>query len=277
MINKTVFKTIKFKLAVLILTTIIIAGIAAPLLVPFNPFQPDILHRLQFPGATHLFGTDSLGRDLFSRILFGSRYTILLALLSSLAAVLLGTAIGCLAGYYGKWPDTIIMLLSNIFQGIPGICFMVAIAGFFGPGLPSLLTALIITSWVDFSRIIRTETLKLKGEPFIEGLICIGCSNRRIIINHIVPNMFSSLLILGTMRMSRSILSISALSFLGLGVQPPAPDWSVMVSDALVYYRSYPHLLLIPGGCILALIYSLNAVGESLREAFDVRFNEVTR
>lgn len=263
--------------AVFILALILVSGVMAPLIAPYNPFQPDLLERFQPPSMNHWFGTDVLGRDLFSRILYGSRYTISLALLLSIIPLVVGTILGGIAGYYGKKVDAFVMLFSNIFQGIPATCFMVAIVGVLGPSLGSLLLAFVLTTWVSFSRIVRAEVLKVKEEAFIEGLICIGCSDFRIIFFHVLPNIFHSLLILATLRLGRSVLSLAGLSFLGLGVQPPTPDWSVMVSEAILYYRSYPHLILIPGGCIFLLVYSINVVGETLRNRLDVRANEVRR
>ncbi len=273
--KKTYDGTLRF--AVFILALILVSGIMAPWIAPYNPFQPDLLQRLQPPNMNHWFGTDVLGRDLFSRILYGSRYTISLALLLSLLPLIVGTLLGTLAGYYGKKVDALVMLCSNIFQGIPSTCFMVAIVGFLGPSLGSLLLAFVLTSWVSLSRIVRVEVVKMKEEAFIEGLICIGCSDFRILFFHILPNIFHSLLILGTLRLGRSVLSLAGLSFLGLGVQPPTPDWSVMVSDAILYYRSYPHLILIPGCCIFLLVYSINVIGEALRNRLDVRANEVRK
>jgi len=275
--KKKKFNDVSFILAVFILTMILVSGIMATFITPYNPFQPDMLHRLQSPSIEHWFGTDVLGRDLFSRILFGSRSTIFLALLSSFLPLLLGTLIGTLAGYYGKRIDSFVVLLSNVFQGIPSTCFMIAIVGFLGPGLSSLLLGFLLTSWVGFSRIIRAEVLKMKEEAFVEGLICIGCSDFRIVFFHIIPNIFNSLLVLGTLRIGRSILSLAGLSFLGLGVQPPMPDWSVMVSDAILYYRSYPHLILIPGCSIFFLVYSINIIGETLGDFLDVRIDEVRK
>jgi len=263
-----------FILAVVILIIIVLTGIFAPLLAPYNPFQPDMLNRLQTPNCSHWFGTDALGRDMFSRILYGSRYSILLSLISTIVSLVIGTMAGVLAGFYGKKLDFIITLLSNIFQSIPGSCFMIAIAGMFGPSITTLVIALVITSWAGFSRITRAEVLKIKGEPFMEGLVCIGCKDRTLIFKHILPNIFDSLVVLASLRMGRGVLAIAGLSFLGLGVQPPIPDWSVMVNDAIIYYRSYPHLVVVPGMCIFALVYSINTIGGYLKNNNEMIANE---
>ena len=268
---------LQFYCAASVLLLIIGASILAPLLVTHNPFEPDRANRLQPPSWQHFFGTDALGRDMFSRILYGGRASILLSLASAILSLGVGLVIGLFCGFYGGKLDMLCTVASNIFQGIPGSCFMIAIAGIFGPSIKSLVLALVITSWAGFSRIVRAEVMQLKEEPFIEGLRCLGCSDSRLLLHHIIPNIVNKLLILFTIRVGRSILSIAGLSFLGLGVQPPTPDWSVMVSDAVLYYRSSPHLILIPGACIFFLIYAINNLGEFMRDKLDVRFNEVRK
>ena len=268
---------LQFYCAASVLLLIIGASILAPLLVTHNPFEPDMANRLQPPSWQHFFGTDALGRDMFSRILYGGRASILLSLASAILSLGVGLVIGLFCGFYGGKLDMLCTVASNIFQGIPGKCFMIAIAGIFGPSIKSLVLALVITSWAGFSRIVRAEVMQLKEEPFIEGLRCLGCSDSRLLLHHIIPNIVNKLLILFTIRVGRGILSIAGLSFLGLGVQPPTPDWSVMVSDAVLYYRSSPHLILIPGACIFFLIYAINNLGEFMRDKLDVRFNEVRK
>lgn len=268
---------LQFYCAASVLLLIIGASILAPLLVTHNPFEPDMANRLQPPSWQHFFGTDALGRDMFSRILYGGRASILLSLASAILSLGVGLVIGLFCGFYGGKLDMLCTIASNIFQGIPGSCFMIAIAGIFGPSIKSLVLALVITSWAGFSRIVRAEVMQLKEEPFIEGLRCLGCSDSRLLLHHIIPNIVNKLLILFTIRVGRGILSIAGLSFLGLGVQPPTPDWSVMVSDAVLYYRSSPHLILIPGACIFFLIYAINNLGEFMRDKLNVRFNEVRK
>lgn len=268
---------LQFYCAASVLLLIIGASILVPLLVTHNPFEPDMANRLQPPSWQHFFGTDALGRDMFSRILYGGRASILLSLASAILSLGVGLVIGLFCGFYGGKLDMLCTVASNIFQGIPGSCFMIAIAGIFGPSIKSLVLALVITSWAGFSRIVRAEVMQLKEEPFIEGLRCLGCSDSRLLLHHIIPNIVNKLLILFTIRVGRGILSIAGLSFLGLGVQPPTPDWSVMVSDAVLYYRSSPHLILIPGACIFFLIYAINNLGEFMRDKLDVRFNKVRK
>lgn len=267
-------KNIQFILAIICLFIIIIGSVFAPLLATHNPFEPNILERLQSISANHYLGTDALGRDMYSRILYGGRASILLSIVASLLSLSLGGLIGLLSGFFCGKVDKIFTVISNIFQGIPGTCFMIAIAGVLGPSIYSLILALVITSWAGFSRVVRSEVLKIKEEPFIESLICIGCGNYRLIFRHILPNMINKLLVLFTIRIGRGILAIAGLSFLGLGVQPPQPDWSVMINDAMLYYRTSPHLIIVPGLCIFSLIYSINIVGDVLRDKLDIKTHE---
>lgn len=270
-------KKIQLYFALFVLAFIILGSIFAPFLVTHNPFEPDMANRLQGPCWQHLFGTDALGRDMFSRILYGGRASMLLTLVSSLLALVVGVSIGVMSGFYGSKLDMFFTVLSNIFQGIPGSCFMIAVAGILGPSIHSLVLALVLTSWAGFSRIVRAEVLQLLGEPFIEGLRCLGCSDWRIIVHHLLPNIANKLLVLVTIRLGRGILAIAGLSFLGLGVQPPTPDWSVMINDALMYYRSAPHLIIIPGLFVFLLIYALNIIGEHLRDRLDIQLDEVRK
>ena len=270
-------KKIQLYFAFFVLAFIILGSIFAPFLVTHNPFEPDMANRLQGPCWQHLFGTDALGRDMFSRILYGGRASMLLTLVSSLLALVVGVSIGIMSGFYGGKLDMLFTVLSNIFQGIPGSCFMIAVAGILGPSIHSLVLALVLTSWAGFSRIVRAEVLQLLGEPFIEGLRCLGCSDWRIIVHHLLPNIANKLLVLVTIRLGRGILAIAGLSFLGLGVQPPTPDWSVMINYALMYYRSAPHLIIIPGLFVFLLIYALNIIGEHLRDRLDIQLDEVRK
>ena len=257
--------------ALLVLAGLVLSGIFAPQLAPMNPFEPNMAIRLQSPSTAHLLGTDALGRDLLSRILYGGRSALLLSLVSTVCALGIGTLVGLLAGYFGGRTDAVLTTLSNIFQGIPGISFMVAVAGFVGPGVTGLLLALVAGSWAGFSRIVRAEVMQRAAEPYVEQLRVLGCSDARIIFCHLLPALGGTLLVLGSLRLGRGVLAIAGLSFLGLGVQPPTPDWSTMISDAMLYYRQAPQLIIVPGAAIILLVSSLNMVGQMLHRRLDVR------
>lgn len=257
--------------AALVLAAIILSGIFAPQLAPMNPFEPNMAVRLQPPSAAHLLGTDALGRDLLSRTIYGGRSALLLSLVSTVLALGIGTLVGLLAGYFGGRTDDVLLTVSNIFQGIPGISFMVAVAGFVGPGITGLLLALVVGSWAGFARIVRAEVMQLAAEPYVEQLRVLGAGDVRILLRHILPALGGTLLVLGSVRLGRGVLAVAGLSFLGLGVQPPTPDWSTMISDAMLYYRQAPHLIIVPGAAIVLLVSALNMVGQILRSRFDVR------
>lgn len=257
-----------------VLILIILATVFADYLAPYNPTAIDMKATLQGPSMDHLMGTDVLGRDMFSRILYGGRTSMLLALLASLASMAVGLIVGVLAGYFGGVWDECLTVLTNIFQGLPGTSMMVAIAGILGPSFESLMIGLVLTSWTGFSRIVRTEILKYREESFVEGLRALGAGHLRIIALHVLPNMLGNTVVLLTTRVGRAILAISGLSYLGLGIQPPTPDWSVMLSDAQSRFRSAPHLLVFPGLVIVLVLFSIQLIGDFLRDWLDRRSAE---
>lgn len=262
-------------LSILILAIIIFSSIFATYVAPYDPNVQDSSRRLEGPSAEYKLGTDALGRDLLSRIIHGAKTSIVIALFATIISMLIGTIVGIIGGYYGGTIDYLLTSVTNIFQALPEMCFTIAIAGILGPNIKNLILALSITSWAGFSRIIRTEILKVKEEPYIEAMICLGSSDLSIILKHIIPNILPNIIVLFAIRTGRAILSVAALSFLGLGVQPPTPDWSVMINDARLYYRSYPHLLIIPGFFIFITLMSINTIGDFLRDIFDVRSEEI--
>lgn len=217
-------------IAIVLLSTIVFITLFAPFIAPYDPIAINMSERLEPISKTHWLGTDTLGRDVFSRIVHGGRISLLLAVVAALSTMLIGLVVGTIAGYFGGWLDEVIQAVVNVFQGLPGLSFMLAIAGVLGPSAVSLLIAIMITSWADFSRIVRGEVLKLREESYIEGIRALGASQFYLLTRHLIPNMMGPLIVLFTLRIGRIILAIAALSFLGLGLQPPAPDWGVMVT-----------------------------------------------
>lgn len=258
-------------MAVVILFVLIGSSILAPWLAPYDPNQIRMSERLAPISSEHWLGTDTLGRDVFSRVLFGGRVSIVLAMAVTIATMLIGLLIGTLAGYFGGLLDEITQTFIHIFQGLPGLSFMIAIAGTLGPGVESMFIALVVTSWADFSRVVRGEVMKIREESYIEGIRAIGGNHGYTLIRYVVPNMIGPIIVLFTVRIGRVILSIASLSFLGLGLQPPTPDWGVMVNDARPYFRSYFHLILAPGLCIALISFAVNCVGDALRDALDTK------
>lgn len=260
-----------YKISACVLALIVGCAVFAPLLAPYDPNRVSPDETLQSCSAVHLLGTDALGRDVFSRILYGARVSISFAAMAALCTMLLGVSLGVAGGYFGGAADHLIQLLVNIFQGLPGMSMMIAIAGVMGPSTSSLLLAVTLTSWPGFSRIVRGEVLRIREENYIEGVRSLGGSDFYIILHYVLPNLFNSLIILFTVRIGGIVLSVTSLSFLGLGMQPPQADWGVMINDAKVYFRSYPNLLLAPGLCILALCASIHLTGDALRDLFSIQ------
>ena len=261
----------KAKTGLVILLLILLTSVLAPILAPYDPLVSNLSEALQKPSAAHLLGTDNIGRDTLSRVLYGGRQSILLALAATVLSMLLGFALGLFAGYFGGWIDGIITTISSIFQGLPGLTLMIAVAGLLGQGVKSMLIASVINSWVGFSRIVRGEVMKLKQESFIKGLRTIGAGDLRILFLHISPNILGTLSVLFATRIAGNVISVASMSYLGLGLQPPTPDWGVMINDARQYFRQEPLLVIAPGLCILLLSLSINLLADELRDRLDVR------
>ena len=262
-------------LAFAVLFGILLISILAPWLAPYDPLKIDMKNALMPPSKLHLLGTDNIGRDILSRVIYGGRQSIVLAAIATSMSMALGCIIGMIAGYFGSWVDVAITSISNIFQGLPGMTMMIAIAGLMGSGVTSMMLALVITSWVGFSRIVRGEVMKIKKEYFIEGLRSFGVGHMRILFYHVMPNLISSIVIIFATRIASSILSVASLSFLGLGLEPPTPDWGVMISDARMYYRTSPMLVIAPGVCIVLFSLCVNIIADWLRDRLDVRRDSV--
>lgn len=274
----TIRKRQNIKLAVVsfCLLLIVLMTVFAPWLAPYDPTRIDMTNRLAKPCAAHPLGTDALGRDVLSRVIYGGRASLLLAVVATCCSMGLGLVIGIAAGYCEGVVDTVITGISNIFQGLPGTMMMIALVGILGSNTQSIILALVVTSWVGFSRLVRGEVLKVKNELYVEGMRCLGAGHLRIILRHVLPNIRSNIIILFTTRVGRVVLSVSGLSYLGLGIQPPTPDWGEMISgSARRYFRSAPHLLWAPGLCIIALSLCINLLGDILRDRLDVKQDAV--
>ena len=254
-----------------ILGIILLVSFLAPWIAPCDPEAIDFAKILAPPSSEHLLGTDDMGRDLFSRILYGGRQSILLAFLATAFSALIGLVIGVAAGYYGGKVDLLITTCSSIFQGLPGTTMMIALTGVLGPGMRSLLIAVTITSWVSFSRIVRGEVMRVKQEYYMESARGLGAGNMRLLCRHILPNIMESIIVLFTNKIGSVVLSLASLSYLGFGLQPPTPDWGIMIKEARTYFRSAPLMAIAPGICIILFVFSIHSIGNWLRDRMDVR------
>ncbi len=250
---------------------IIFVSLAAPLLAPYSPTTVDMSVKLQNSSAEHWLGTDALGRDLLSRIIYGGRRSLLLAFVATIIAMTVGMFFGFISGYYGGKVDYIITIFTNIFFGIPGICITIAVVGIIGPGITSLILAVVINGWAGFSRIVRGEVMRIKSESYIEAVKNMGVNDAKIFVKHIIPNLSDSLVVLFFTKIGSVLLFVAALSYLGLGLKPPTPDWAIMISDSRPYFRTYPILVLAPGLCITLFVWSVLSIGEIVRDKLDVK------
>ncbi|MFC1571095.1 oligopeptide ABC transporter permease [Candidatus Margulisiibacteriota bacterium] len=263
----------KNKLAIFglcVLGFFVLVAIFAPIIAPYDPgeiAEYDVLA----PSFKHPFGTDDLGRDIFSRAVYGARISLTVGLVAVTIAILIGTLMGASAGYFGGWTDGIIMRFVDVMLSFPSIFLILTIQAMLTPNIYNVMIVIGLTSWMGVARLVRGEYLKIRELPYVEAARAIGCSNLRIIFRHILPNAQAPIIVAATLGMAGAILTESALSFLGMGVQPPMPSWGNMLMDAQAYMRDAPWMAVIPGLLILITVLSLYFVGEGLREALDVR------
>lgn len=251
---------------VLLMATLIIITIFAPQIAPYDPTAIDMTATLQDSSNAHIFGTDKLGRDIFSRVIWGGRSSIVLAIIATMISMLIGMALGIIGGIGGGRLDLFITGVANIFQGLPGVTFMIAIAALMGSGVNSLIIALVINSWAGVSRIIRSKVLVLKKETFIESAQSLGAGQIRMIVRYFLPGLMADTIVLFAGRISTAVLSLASLSYLGLGIQPPTPDWGVMISEARSFFRTVPFAIIGPGVCLVILSFGTNSLGDLLRQ-----------
>lgn len=266
----------KNKMAILgaiILLTITLLAIFANQIADYEQeaIKLNLKEILKPPSKQHWFGTDNLGRDIFIRIIYGARISLKVGIISVGIAVVLGGSLGAIAGYYGGKLENIIMRIMDIFLAIPSILLAIAVVSALGPSLINLMLALSISSVPRYARIVRASVLAIKDQEFIEAARAIGASDFRIIVKHILPNCLAPIIVQGTLGIASSILGISALSFIGLGVQPPAPEWGAMLSEGRTYMRVAWWITTFPGIAIMITILSLNLLGDGLRDALDPR------
>jgi len=251
-----------------------VAALLAPWLAPDDPTRSNLANVLARPGAAHLLGTDELGRDVFSRIVHGARLSMLEGLFAVALAVTLGVPLGLAAGYAGGAADTVIMRCVDVLLAFPGVLLAVAVVSILGPGLWNAMVAVAIYTVPIFARLARGSTLVVKREVYIEGCRALGMSDLRIVGRHVLPNIAAPLLVMSALRVAVAILTAASLSFLGLGAQPPTPEWGAMLSNGRNYVLIAPHLVIFPGLAILLLVLGLNLLQEGLRLALDPRLTE---
>lgn len=250
-------------------------AIAAPWLAPHDPIRNDLTNTFRPPStAGFLLGSDDLGRDVLSRVIWGSRISMTVGLVVQSFAVIIGTVLGLLAGFYGGRADDLISGATNVMFALPRLLFAMAIVAALGPSLYNVFIALGVVGWPTVCRLVRAETLSLRGKDFVEAARATGATDLRIIVRHILPNALSPIMVVGTLGIARAILAEASLSFLGLGAQPPTPSWGTMMSRGQAYIWSAPWLLLFPGLAIFIAVMGLNLLGDGLRDVLDPRIRD---
>ena len=229
----------------------------------------DVSNKLQTPNLQHLFGTDDLGRDIFNRIVYGARYSLFIGFSSTIASLTIGSILGCVAGYFGGKVDNIIMRLTDVFIAIPSTLMAIAVVSALGPNFFNLIISIAIGDIPGYARIIRSSVLSIKDQEFVEASVAIGGSSAHIMAQHIFPNTLAALIVQATLGVGYVIIAASGLSYLGLGVMPPAPEWGAMLSEAQAQIRYFPHQVIFPGLAIVITVLALNLLGDALRDAID--------
>ena len=261
-------------IGLVIVAVLVVVALFAPQIATHDVGATDLSMRYLPPSAAHWFGTDSTGRDVFSRLVFGARISLRVGLVVVAVSAIIGTFLGALAGYYGGWVDRIVSgYVFNVFLAFPGLLLAIALVAFLGAGLNKLIFALCVIGWVGYARLIRGQVLKVREYDFVQAARALGAGDMRILLVHILPNAIQPLIVQASLGMAGAVLSEASLSFLGLGVPPPAPSWGVMIEEArdLSTLQAAPHALIFPGIAIALTVLAFNFIGDGLREYLDPR------
>jgi peptide/nickel transport system permease protein len=258
-------------IGVVVMLVFLLAALLAPLLAPYEPLGQNISAGLNAPSAAHLFGTDKLGRDIFSRILYGARISLFVGVAVVLMSGVVGTLLGVAAGYLGGWADELLMRVTDIFFAFPSLILAMAIAGALGPSLQNALIAISAATWPVYARLLRGQVLALKEREFVLAARTVGVPEWQIIIRHLLPNMLAPLLVQGSFDMGGAITAVAGLSFIGFGAQPPTPEWGVMISESRTYMATAWWMGTFPALAIMLVVGSFNLLGDGLRDLLDPR------
>ena len=255
-----------------LLLLFVFCALFAPWLSPRDPAQLDLQDRLQTPTAQHLFGTDELGRDILSRVLYGARISLGVSISVVGLSLLLGLMAGYVSGFYGGAADVVLnVYVTNAFLALPGILLAIAFVAFMGPGLGNVILALAISGWVSYARLVRAQVMAVKEREFVEAARALGASDLRLMVQHILPNIVQPLIVQAAIGMAGAVLAEATLSFLGLGVPAPAASWGAMLNDARSHLFDSPHLVFFPATAVMLLVLAFNFIGDALRDQLDPR------
>ncbi len=251
---------------------LVLSAVAAPLLAPYDPLSIDVRNRLVSPGPAHLLGTDHLGRDVLSRLLFGARASLGAAAAVVALITVMGMAVGLVSGFLGGWVDQVLMGLVDILLAFPSFILALVVAGLLGPGLRNVVLGLAMVRWVGCARVVRSLVLSLREREYVEAARCIGAGGWHILWRHITPNVLGTVLILTSLDLGTTILSLSGLGYIGLGVQLPDPEWGAMLNYSRPYIQTAPLLMVFPGMAITLSVLSANLLGDALRDLLDPHY-----
>lgn len=261
----------KAAVAVAILSALTILAVFAPIIAPYGFADQDSSVSLVQPSADHLLGTDRLGRDVLSRIIFGARISLRIGFISVGIAALVGLPMGIAAGYFGKWVDEILMRVTDAMIAFPNIIFLLGVVAVLGPGVRNVMIAIGLNAFPLYARLIRASTLSLKQRDFVLAARALGSTDRRILWRHILPNAIQPLIVQGSLALGGAVLSEAALSFLGIGIEPPTPTWGVIIASGFTVIRTNPWISIAPGFFIVAFVLAVNLLGDRLRDVLDPR------
>ena len=249
-------------------------AILAPMVTHFSYQEQNLSQTLQSPSFTHLLGTDELGRDLYTRLLYGARMSLAVGIFTAIFALFLGTTTGALAGYWGGWIDRLLMTAVDFFFTFPPLLLAILLTIFLGRGFLGIFLAISLTSWVVQARLVRALFLQAKEQAYVEAAHAIGASHWRIVCHHLLPNMFGAIAVSLTLQIPNNIMTESFLSFIGLGLSPPYASWGTLANEGFRAMRSYPHLTLFPGGILFLTMLAFNFLGDGLRDALDPKITQ---
>lgn len=261
-------------IGIIILAILILGCVLAPVIAPYDYAEQLFEDAYMKPCAKHIFGTDEFGRDIFSRILHGGRLSLVIGFVSVGIAIVVGGLLGAVAGYFGKSVDNIIMRFMDLLMSIPQLLLAIAITAALGSSMLNLMIAIGISTIPGYSRIVRASVLSIRDQEFVEAARAVGTSDLTIILKHIIPNCLAPIIVQATLDVAICILSAAGMSFIGIGLQPPSPEWGAMLSDARYYIRDFSYMAFFPGMAIALTIFSLNVIGDGLRDALDPKLRD---
>ena len=274
---KRLLRNFAFTSGFVLTVLIVLAALAAPLLSPYDPNQQDTARRLEKPSNEHPLGLDDLGRDVLSRVVWGSRVSLRVGFSVVLLAAAIGVTLGAISGYFGGAIDVMVMRLCDILLAFPGILLAIALVAVLGPSLNNVILALATIGWVGYARLVRGQVLKVREMEYVTAAKALGAKSPRVIIRHVLPNVINPVIVMATLGLAGAILSEAALSFLGLGVQPPTPSWGAMLTAGRRYLGLANHLAIFPGAAIMLAVMGLNFLGDGLIDALDPKYRKLIR